>query len=429
MTKHETKTAFYNSFEHLVKQAAVQTGDTSEMLNELKAFFNIDTADIAENNRRLQLKELETEKEQAIKNIAKLSAEYEATETEGKKQEIKDALNKEYETLNKTIAAKPYNRFSTWDDYFNKCFNYDPSKDFTPSMLAGLRFPNGTISYIGARPGGGKSTLLVNLAREALAAGHKAFLVNLEMLNNTIITNYALSFMYATATDAERRELEAAQSPQKEYYSLFKRETDTRNTFDKLRERATSEIKQILETNLFIYDGTGGRLETIIKDIESKVNAGDVVLIDYIQRMPPPGDSRDQRYIQIKQTSNTLLSLALKKDVVIISGAQFGRQTKDNKGKEATMDDFREGGDIEQDGHNALAIETVTDKDGNETGRYIKVLKMREGGNKYTRQSLRCHFKYLHIAGLNQEYKLNEKPGGENPGQKEKKVWTPGGKK
>jgi hypothetical protein len=95
--------------------------------------------------------------------------------------------------------------------------------------------------------------------------------------------------------------------------------------------------------------------------------------------------------------------LALKRNVVIISGAQLGRQAKENKGNEATLEDFREGGDIEQDAHNALAIETITNDDGNEEGRYIHVLKQREGGAAFKRSSLDCNFDYLYIAGTGKE--------------------------
>ena len=303
------------------------------------------------------------------------------------------------------ICDTQYNRFSTWVEYFNNCTVYDPSKDFKPSMLAGLRFPNGTLSYIGARPGGGKSTIQVNIAREGLDAGRKVFLVNLEMINKTIITNFGLSLMYANATPAERQELQSIENPMAKYYSLFKRESDSREAFDRLRHNAVEEIKSVLNTRLFVFNGAGGKLDSILMAIESKMNEGDIVLIDYIQRMPPPQGSKDQRYIQIKQTSESLLSLAMKKNIVIISGAQFGRGIE--KGSEATPENFRESGDIEQDAHNALGIETIDEK-----SRYIHVLKQREGGANFIRAELECHFNYLYIAGTGKEYitKTKSKP-------------------
>ena len=316
------------------------------------------------------------------------------------------------------MSTHKKSRIYTAADYLNECLNYDPSKDFTPSTLAGLRFPNGTLSYVGARPGGGKSTLLVNLAREALTAKRNVFLVNLEMLNRAVITNYALSLMYATADERQRKVLDSIKNPMREYYSLFRREYDSRETFDSLRHNAIEKLGRMLGKDLFLYDGMGETIETLTGNIESMASTGDVVLIDYLQRILPPKDSRDQRYIQIKQISNALLTLALKRNVVIISGAQFGRQAKENK-NEATLEDFREGGDTEQDAHNALAIETITDKDGNDTGRYIHVLKQREGGAVFKRASLVCNFNYLYMAGAGEEYIIEnriETPNGNGAG-------------
>jgi len=339
-------------------------------------------------------KEKETE---GRKRINEHITEYQAG---GNANELQEKINKELQQI-KTDR----NRFTSWQDYFIKCRDYDPSKDFYPSMLAGLRFPNGTLSYIGARTGIGKSTILVNIARDALAAGRKVFLVNLEMSNKTIITNFALSLMYANAAENERSELDGIPHPQGKFYSLFKMDSGN-NTFDILRQKALKTIEQILNKNIFIYDGTGGNLDIIIGDIKSRVNTGDIVLIDYIQNMPHPKDN-EQRYIQIKQTSRALLEMAINKDIVVISGAQFGRQVKSKEGnesekREAALEDFRECGDIEQDAHNALAIEVIPS---NETGRYIHILKKREGGGiEGGREFLNCNFNYLYIAGTGREY-------------------------
>lgn len=325
----------------------------------------------------------------------KFKAEIESADYAG---ELEPLIREFMEVMAGAVCDTQYNRFSTWTEYFNNCVKYDPSKDFMPSMLAGLRFPNGTLSYIGARPGGGKSTILVNIAREALDAGRKVFLVNMEMINKTIITNFALSTMYASATEEQRKELQKIESPQSLYYSLFKREPDSRETFDNLRHAAIEKIKPLLNTSLFFFNGAGGKLDAILMAIESKLNEGDIVLIDYIQRMPPPQGSGDQRYILIKQTSEKLLNVAMKKNIVIISGAQF-RRPDNEKSKEANLEDFRESGDIEQDAHNALGIEYIDEK-----SRYIHVLKQREGGAKFTRAELDCNFNYLFIAGTGREY-------------------------
>lgn len=314
---------------------------------------------------------------------------------------IDTAINELIATLEE--AAEPTKRFMSWTDYKTQCENYDPSKDFIPSMFTGLRFSNGTLSYIGARPSGGKTSILINIAREALNAGRKAFYVNLEMLNRSIITNFILSYMFANANKDEREVLSEIDNPLNEYYRLFREGYTAQKVFIDLRQKSMTYLESIIGKKLFVYDGTRGTVGTIIRDIQAKVSVGDVVLLDYVQRLPAPKNSRDQRYIQIKEASNALLALAIKKNIVIISGAQFGRSKSEG---EADMSDFRESGDIEQDAHNAIAIEAIGDPlDGK---RYIHVLKAREGGAKFPREELECNFNYVYIAGTGKEYILSE---------------------
>jgi hypothetical protein len=234
--------------------------------------------------------------------------------------------------------------------------------------------------------------------------------------------------MYATANKEQREELKAVKDPMNKYYSLFKREYDSRETFDFLRKNAINEMTGQLEKELFLF-GIGETLETLIDEIEGTANYGDVVLVDYLQRVPPPKGYND-RYIQIKHISNALLALALKKGMVILSGAQFGRQVKNNANKEATLEDFKEGGDIEQDAHNALAIETIIETITDKEGRYVHVLKQRRGGAKYKRALIDCSFEYLYMAGTGKEYtpdketkKKPPSPGNDAPKNTETKKY------
>jgi replicative DNA helicase len=262
-------------------------------------------------------------------------------------------------------------RLATAESYFTECERYDPSKDFKPSLFCGLNCPNGTLSYIGARPGGGKTTAMINIAREAINAGRRVFFVNLEMTNKQIITNFILSMMYATHGG---KSLDSVNEPLNAYYSLYREGTTINNSdFVEARVEALNVLKESLNKNLFIYDGIGNKMGGLLLDIRAHTREGDVVLLDYVQRLPI--DEKDQRYLQIKEGSNAILQAAIQGDLVVISGAQFNREAQ-KEGQEATLAMFREGGDIEADAHNALSIENA----------YIKVLKAREGksGSKVT---------------------------------------------
>jgi replicative DNA helicase len=252
-------------------------------------------------------------------------------------------------------------RYGAMQAYIQGCTDYDPSKDFS-LFSTGVRCPAGTLSYIGARPGGGKTTLLINAARDALSQGRRAFFVNLEMSNKQIMTNYILASMYAAHKAALERE--KIENPLALYYGLFKDSVTAPAGFVKARKDALDEMSAVIGNSLFVYDGIGQSLNGILTAIRANTEPGDVVLVDYVQRLPVAGNV--QRYLEIKAGSNALLQLAVRNSLTIIAGAQLNRKAEDG---EASLADFREGGDIEADAHNALAVE----KD------YLRVLKAREG--------------------------------------------------
>jgi hypothetical protein len=97
-------------------------------------------------------------------------------------------------------APKAQSRFTTFSEYADECINYDPDKDFTPSLF-GVPFPDGTVSYIGARTGRGKTAAMLNIAREALTMEQprNVFFITLEMSPKQLLTRLALSLIYANA--------------------------------------------------------------------------------------------------------------------------------------------------------------------------------------------------------------------------------------
>ena len=54
-------------------------------------------------------------------------------------------------------------------------WNNDNDQDFAPELFDRLAFPNGTVSYIGARTGRGKTTTMVNLAIAALKTSNLTY--------------------------------------------------------------------------------------------------------------------------------------------------------------------------------------------------------------------------------------------------------------
>jgi hypothetical protein len=147
-------------------------------------------------------------------------------------------------------------------------------------------------------------------------------------------------------------------------------------TFIKNVRKAQELIKNFYGKMLLIYDGRGADFQEIAAAIERYGSPGSLVLIDYIQRMPPADESDRDNFVRVKKISDDVLSAAVRTNTIIISGAQFNRTvTRDGAGNEIIeTTSFRESGDLEQDAHNILGIGRLAGKG----KRYIKMFAGRE---------------------------------------------------
>ena len=149
--------------ESIMYNAAKMTGDTSGITTELEQIQNIlgiNIENIAENNRRLHNKELELEKEKAAENIATLAAGYATTE-QGKRAELIENIQRDYETLKKT--AKTGQKIITAKELMSK--TYPPKKWIVENLIG----PGLTI--LSGAPKIGKSWLVFALAEAAAVGG------------------------------------------------------------------------------------------------------------------------------------------------------------------------------------------------------------------------------------------------------------------
>jgi len=281
-------------------------------------------------------------------------------------------------------------RIYTTTDYMDECLNYDPSKDFTPVLFGGLSFPDGTTSYIGARTTRGKTTAMVNLAREAIMGEisenkRKTIFITLEMSGKQIFNKLILStaFSMAIAADAggdpKNRRALMSMNASRDIYTVWKNEELTgkdSNIFRQLILKAYKKICDVQTSGAFIlFDGRGITEPEIINFMSSQADKGTVILLDYIQKMPPkPGTDTDS-FRRVQAISYDVVNTAAETNAVIIAGAQFNRVGgSDGLGDIFDDQSFREAADLEQDAHNAIGIGWKTDKQ----GRFYEILKTRE---------------------------------------------------
>lgn len=285
-----------------------------------------------------------------------------------KHPEQKDLLSAVYKRL-------PNPHIKSWEEYKQSIINFDESKDYK-SGIFNRRFPIGTISYIGARPARGKTTMLVNVALDAIRQGKNAIYITAEETTKQILTRFILCTAYeknvkeGLAGDYIKTLMRSESNTRTAFYTYMKSRASTLDgmeaTNEKQYESATETIKKLLQDGkLTVFEAYGATYADLINYLALQ-EAGSVILIDYIQHLKAPERLVTQtRQIQIQEMSHTLADIAGQAGLIMISGAQFSRPAKGggNSGdvtqkKADTFDEssFREAGDIEQDGHILIGL-------------------------------------------------------------------------
>ena len=420
-----------------IRNAAAATGNISEIITDILCYAEGMGIDVEVELTDLTHARESAMQEKAVRETAACMAEKSGalvTETDPEKQkELIEGIRKAASSLGMTGKK---DRIGSWGEYIQECTQYDPEKDFKPDLFDGLAFPPGTVSYIGARAKAGKTTAMINLTREALFSGRKVLFITLEMSRRQLLTKLALCIAFAIPGEtAERSELRGRGSyerkeltdatPQKDYYAMLHGKNlqpyGGEETFRKHIKKAQEIVQTAYGKALLIYDGRGADFREITAAIERYSNPGSLVLIDYIQRMPPADESDRDNFVRVKKISDGILSAAVRTNAIIISGAQFNRTvTRDGSGNEIIeTTSFRESGDLEQGAHNILGIGRLAGK-GN---RYIKMFAGREEmiENNAYELDFDGAFSYMAIKGkikapeetaYTPRKKKNEKPSG-----------------
>jgi hypothetical protein len=344
-----------------------------------------------------------------------------------------------------TIDTAKVNRYTTWADCIT-AWTKDEGEAFSPELFGSLSFPEGTVSYIGARTGRGKTTAMVSLGVEALfplleARRRRILFITLEESPMQILSRFALCLAYKNADTKKRTSLDTIlspytgkRSPKEAYKHLmyvkytkgnsrkdYGGETDT---FIKVVERANARIKPLMESGeLMLYNAKSASLNEVLSAVRL-AKRGDIVLVDYIQKMP--GDkttSGNPDLERIRKASEGLIIAAESAECIVIAGAQFNRESQ--KGNDTQYDtftdaDFRGCGDLEQDAHNAIGIGRNKER----TQHYYGVIKSRELGSNDALYTLNFAGGYSYMSWEGELYEP-KKQGKEKPGKEKQndKPW------
>ncbi len=193
-------------------------------------------------------------------------------------------------------------------------------------LLGGLQ-PSDLI-IIAARPGQGKTSLLLSIAKNAAQLHRKHVAIfSLEMSNEQLVQR-----LIAHETGINSQRLRTGRLHEDEW-SVF-----------------THAIEVLSQTRMFLDDTAGItplQLRTKCRRLQME-HGLDLVIVDYLQLMS--GDTRTENRVQeVSYISRHLKIMARELNVPVIAAAQLSRAVEQRSDKRPVLSDLRESGSLEQD--------------------------------------------------------------------------------
>lgn len=192
-----------------------------------------------------------------------------------------------------------------------------------------------------ARPGGGKSALLMQLADHIASSGSAVCFFSMEMTSKELCKR---QLAMRTGVDSQLMDIGEL----------------TKDMWAKVT-KATQEIHQlpmlIDETPDLTAQQVRERAMGAIDDGMHKKQPIVAIFVDYLQRMGvPESDKRKARVEVVGDMAKSLKDLAKESGVPVIAAAQLRRAADKTKGTRPTMDDLRESGAIESESDKIILI-------------------------------------------------------------------------
>lgn len=190
----------------------------------------------------------------------------------------------------------------------------------------GLR--RGSVSVLAARPGAGKTTLVLDVAAYVAGMGGPVLVVSQETGASTLLSRLAA----ARAGVSSHRLM-----------------TGGANTYE--RERWAEGLEAMQDWPIRWMDSgraTTAAIEAAAMRLRSAHHGIDLVVVDYLQLLVPT-ERRDNREAEVAAISRDLKRLAMSLDVPVLAAAQLSRSVEQRPNAMPRLSDLRESGAIEQD--------------------------------------------------------------------------------
>lgn len=192
--------------------------------------------------------------------------------------------------------------------------------------LGGL--PKGYLTLLAARPGMGKTTLSMQIARNVAASGAKALFISLEMTGMELWLKAALGVAEISWKDYSTGEVPAG-------------------TKNRLQNEVIPELMHNLGNRLYVYDKDQSSTTTEMVDKIIDEQKPDIVIVDHLAYL---ADEHENEIKRLGMICRRLRNIAQTRNVAMLLLHHANRSTDDRKNqtKEPRMSDIRGSGEIEQ---------------------------------------------------------------------------------
>jgi replicative DNA helicase len=201
-------------------------------------------------------------------------------------------------------------------------------------MTQGLQ--KGDLVVVAGRPSMGKTSLMMNMAENAVIRGELPVLVfSLEMPADSLILRMLSSLGNINQSKIRSGQLEDDDWP-----------------------RLTSAVTMLNDRPLFVDDSGGltpNELRSRSRRVAREFGQLGLIVVDYLQLMQVPGNV-ENRATEISEISRMLKGIAKEFNCPLIAGSQLNRGLEQRHDKRPIMSDLRESGAIEQDADVIIAI-------------------------------------------------------------------------
>lgn len=224
-----------------------------------------------------------------------------------------------------------------------------------------VRMEAGNFVVVGARPGVGKSLMMLQMAMVNAENGVKSLYMSLEMSKKQLherIVNYCVGHNLRSAFTDEDGILDV-------------------EGFKEATEKAKSSRKfKVIDENLDLYVNVESSADRAMADLEEQIKIGhyEFVCVDYLQLLR---FSHLDEWASIREATKVIKRIAFRNDMVIVAGSQVSRASTE---RGLYLTDLFGGQSIEADTDIVIGMEEVRErKQGPKAALNFKVMKNRNG--------------------------------------------------